>query len=97
MLKLTFYENVNMAEASAQLSTQLNRAQNFFPPGATPPQISLYADDSEKARVVANVEAGVIANVLTCNGKWCWVSMDQYKGYVQQKKLWGVYEAEILK
>ena len=66
-------------------------------PGATPPQIALYADDSEKARVVANVEAGVIANVLTCNGKWCWVSMDQYKGYVQQKKLWGVYEAEIVK
>ncbi len=39
MLKLTFYENANMAEASAQVALQLNRAQNFFPPGATPPQV----------------------------------------------------------
>lgn len=66
-------------------------------PGVTPPQIALLADGSEKAQLVAKVEAGVIANVLTCDGKWCWVSVDKYKGYVQQKKLWGVYEAEILK
>ncbi len=66
-------------------------------PGVAPPQISLLADDSDKSRLVASVEAGVIANVLSCDGKWCWVSVDKYKGYVQQKKLWGVYEAEILK
>ncbi|MEQ1697517.1 MAG: SH3 domain-containing protein [Hyphomicrobiaceae bacterium] len=66
-------------------------------PGVTPPQIALLADDSEKAQLVAKVEAGVIANVLSCDGKWCWVGVDKYKGYVQQKKLWGVYEAEVLK
>lgn len=66
-------------------------------PGTAPPQISLFADDSEKAQLVAKVEAGVIANVLSCDGTWCRVGVDKLKGYVQQKKLWGVYEAEVLK
>ncbi len=39
MLKLTFYENTDMAEASAQVALQVSRAQNFFPPGAVPPQV----------------------------------------------------------
>lgn len=66
-------------------------------PGVPPPQIPLYSDDDEKSRLVANVEAGVIANVISCDKKWCWVSLDQFKGYVQQKKLWGVYDQETLK
>ncbi|PTS95619.1 acriflavin resistance protein [Pedobacter sp. HMWF019] len=39
MLKLSFYENTNMAEASAQVALQVNRAMKFFPPGALPPQV----------------------------------------------------------
>ncbi|SEW46603.1 Multidrug efflux pump subunit AcrB [Chitinophaga sp. YR573] len=39
MIKLTFYESTNMAEASAQVALQVNRAMNFFPPGAAPPQV----------------------------------------------------------
>lgn len=39
MLKLTFYETTNMAEASAQVALQVNRAMKFFPPGALPPQV----------------------------------------------------------
>ncbi len=38
-LQLTFYENTDMAEASAQVALQVSRAQNFFPPGAVPPQV----------------------------------------------------------
>jgi SH3-like domain-containing protein len=66
-------------------------------PGAPPPQIALYADNSERATLVAKIEAGVIANVLSCDGAWCWVTIDSYKGYLQQKKLWGVYEAEVIR
>jgi SH3-like domain-containing protein len=66
-------------------------------PETPPPQIPIYADDSENARVVAKVEAGVIANVATCNGSWCRVTVDQFRGYVPQKRLWGVYPAEIVK
>ncbi|QNK63355.1 efflux RND transporter permease subunit [Pedobacter sp. PAMC26386] len=39
MLKLSFYESTNMAEASAQVALQVNRAMKFFPPGALPPQV----------------------------------------------------------
>ncbi|MBX3256307.1 MAG: efflux RND transporter permease subunit [Chitinophagaceae bacterium] len=39
MLKINFYENTNMAEASAQVALQVNRAMKFFPPGALPPQV----------------------------------------------------------
>ncbi|WP_145860638.1 efflux RND transporter permease subunit [Pedobacter suwonensis] len=39
MLKLSFYEQTNMAEASAQVALQVNRAMKFFPPGALPPQV----------------------------------------------------------
>jgi len=39
LLKLTFYENTDMAEASAEVALQVGRALKFFPPGAVPPQV----------------------------------------------------------
>ncbi|HVM87660.1 MAG TPA: efflux RND transporter permease subunit [Puia sp.] len=39
LIKLTFYENTNMAEASAQVALQVNRVSAFFPPGSLPPQV----------------------------------------------------------
>src|ERR1700754_629017 len=42
IIKIAFYETTNMAEASAQVALQVNRAQSFFPPGALPPQVIRY-------------------------------------------------------
>jgi len=42
IIQLSFYENTNMAEASAQVALQVNRAMKFFPPGALPPQVIRY-------------------------------------------------------
>ncbi|HCL83874.1 MAG TPA: acriflavin resistance protein [Chitinophagaceae bacterium] len=39
LIKLTFYENTDMAEASAQVALQVARTMAFFPPGALPPQV----------------------------------------------------------
>jgi len=39
LLKLSFYESTDMAEASAQVALQVSRAMKFFPPGALPPQV----------------------------------------------------------
>lgn len=64
---------------------------------ATPPLVPVHANDSERSRVVANVEAGVIADIHTCDGRWCRVTIDAYSGYIEQKKLWGVYEGETIK
>jgi multidrug efflux pump subunit AcrB len=39
LLKLTFYQGTNMAQAAAEVSTFTNRAQASFPPGSQPPFI----------------------------------------------------------
>src|ERR1700761_949142 len=39
LIKLSFYESTDMAEASAQVALQVNRASAFFPPGTLPPQV----------------------------------------------------------
>ena len=65
--------------------------------GAAPPQTALLADEKDNANPVAIIEAGVIANIRTCNGRWCYVSIGEFRGYIQQKKLWGVYDGEAVK
>ena len=62
-----------------------------------PPQIPIRSDDSASASEVAILEAGVIADVHGCDGAWCEVSVDTYRGYIEQKKLWGVYEGEVVR
>src|SRR6201746_1049029 len=39
LMKLTFYEGTNMAQAAAEVSAFSNRAQASFPPGSQPPFI----------------------------------------------------------
>jgi SH3-like domain-containing protein len=64
--------------------------------GSQPPKVTLRDNDSSRASPVAMVEAGVIANVSSCDGSWCRVSIDRFRGYIEQKKLWGVYEGEVI-
>ena len=65
--------------------------------GKAPPQVSIRSSDSERSGAVAIVEAGVIADVQSCDGAWCYVTISGYRGYVEQKKLWGIYEREVVK
>lgn len=65
--------------------------------GQKPPQVAIYDGDSASSRIVVNVEAGVIANLLSCDGRWCRVTVENYGGYIEQKKLWGVYDGETIK
>lgn len=64
--------------------------------GAPAPKIALRRNDSDRARAVAMIEAGVIANLSSCDGRWCRVNIDKFQGYIEQKKLWGVYEGEVI-
>jgi SH3-like domain-containing protein len=64
--------------------------------GTAAPKVALRYDDSERSRAVAMVEAGVIANVGSCDGRWCHVTIEKFHGYIEQKKLWGVYEGEVI-
>jgi SH3-like domain-containing protein len=56
----------------------------------------LYARPSESADLAATLQSGVIVNIRNCDGAWCLVDGDGFKGYMQQVKLWGVYPNESI-
>jgi SH3-like domain-containing protein len=59
--------------------------------------VALYPSKSTSSRAVAALQSGVLGSVLDCDGEWCQVSVDDYSGFVQQEKLWGVYRGEEVK
>ena len=61
------------------------------------PSTILREDDRANARPVAQVEAGVLASIITCGNGWCRVSVGNYRGYIEQSKLWGTYPNEEIK
>ena len=46
---------------------------------------------------MAQVEAGVLASIISCDGRWCRVSVGGFRGYIEQTKLWGAYQGEVIK
>lgn len=60
-------------------------------------RVPLYSSKSSSSRAVAELQSGVLGNVMSCDGEWCQLSVDDYSGYVQQEKLWGVYKGEEVK
>lgn len=61
------------------------------------PVVELRESESASAQMVASIEAGVIANVRSCGGRWCLVVVGDYRGFIEQKKLWGVHEGEVIR
>ena len=61
------------------------------------PKVALLADDRAGAAPIAILEAGVIANIKSCDTRWCFVSIGEYRGYLEQKLLWGVYPGETVR
>jgi SH3-like domain-containing protein len=59
--------------------------------------VPLYGSKSTGSRAVAQLQSGVLGSVLSCDGEWCELSVDDYSGYVQQDQLWGVYRGEEIK
>ena len=64
---------------------------------ANPARVEVYARDSLNSAITAVVEAGVLGNVRTCDGAWCELVIGPHLGFVEQKRLWGVYPREIVK
>jgi SH3-like domain-containing protein len=58
----------------------------------------LYKEPLEKSKVVAQVEPGVLASVLECQGAWCRVEIktpsQKHKGWIKRHGIWGVYPNE---
>jgi SH3-like domain-containing protein len=61
------------------------------------PSATLREGDREGARPIVQVEAGVLANILGCEGGWCRISVGNYRGYIEQTKLWGTFPNEEIK
>lgn len=59
--------------------------------------VPLHDEESTSARTVALLESGVICGIRQCDGRWCHVSVGDYRGYIEQTKLWGVYPGEKVK
>ncbi len=55
---------------------------------------TIYRKADPKAEVAATLQSGVIVNVRNCDGNWCLVDGDGFKGYIPQYQLWGVYPHE---
>src|SRR5215510_2452227 len=62
-----------------------------------PVSAALRDDDNATARPLAYVEAGVLANIISCDGRWCRISVDGFRGYIEQVKLWGAYQGEVIR
>jgi SH3-like domain-containing protein len=63
-------------------------------PNKTGENSKIYARPSASADLAATLQSGVIVNIRNCDGAWCLIDGDGFKGYIQQAKLWGVYPNE---
>ena len=57
-------------------------------------QIDLLSGPTAESSTVAKLEAGVLSQIKRCTGKWCEIKVNDFKGWVNQEKLWGVYPGE---
>jgi len=58
--------------------------------------IQMRADPAEDARLVATIEPGAMGEIQACNGNWCQMRFDRYKGWVPQNLIWGAYPDETI-
>lgn len=86
-----------LASLLSSRRTALVEPWSLKPGAPDAPHVALKDGDRDGAPDVAMVEAGVIANVKSCDGRWCAVTVGDFRGYLQQTKLWGVYKGETVR
>ncbi len=59
--------------------------------------VHLLREPSTSSATVALLEPGVVCDIRNCDGTWCQISVGDYRGYIEQAKLWGVYPNEKVK
>lgn len=50
----------------------------------------LYAEPTTDAAPRARLEEGVMARLETCEGEWCRVRTENFRGWIPKAELWGV-------
>jgi SH3-like domain-containing protein len=56
--------------------------------------VPLYDRSDSNGTVIAQLQAGVLAQVKHCSANWCRISGPRFDGWVVQEQLWGVYANE---
>lgn len=56
----------------------------------------LLRDAADSAPTVARLAPGVIARLLECDGLWCRVEADGYRGWLRRDEFWGSYPKETV-
>ncbi|HRJ69438.1 MAG TPA: SH3 domain-containing protein [Beijerinckiaceae bacterium] len=59
--------------------------------------LPLYEREGEGNAVVARLQPGVLANIESCNGRWCRVNGEGFRGWMKQDFMWGVYPGEAVR
>ena len=54
----------------------------------------IYDRADPESAVAAKLQAGVVAQVKKCANGWCRVTGNGFDGWIEQQRLWGVYEGE---
>jgi SH3-like domain-containing protein len=70
------------------------RRTGLVAPGRKSETFKLFAKPSASADLAATLQSGVIGNIKSCDGAWCLIDGEGFKGYIQQVSLWGVYPDE---
>lgn len=66
------------------------------PRGGETMPLTLFDQPDATSKHVAYVERGVLGKLINCTGEWCQVSITEYRGWIAQAALWGVYRSERL-
>lgn len=56
----------------------------------------LYSKNDSKSQPLARLQEGVMVDFLKCQGDWCQVRTNGFKGWIQRVFLWGLYPGENL-
>jgi SH3-like domain-containing protein len=56
--------------------------------------VPLYESAKSESGVVANLPAGVLGQLKTCNGLWCEFRGPNFSGWIKQERIWGAYPDE---
>lgn len=46
---------------------------------------------------LAKIQSQVQGEIQECNASWCYIKLENYKGWIEKQVLFGVYPAEIIK
>lgn len=56
----------------------------------------LFKSAEENSKLLAHLEKGALVLLQKCDGSWCQIKVEGFKGWVKRQDLWGIYPNEKL-